>query len=70
MEAIEFVNNYQNYLDEIRQVVKEKYYPVIDSMETFDPHDLVTPSCVFKNKNHAKGFVWQVFTQTVKNMKL
>jgi hypothetical protein len=25
---------------------------------------------VFKNKNHAKGFVWQVFTQTVKNMKL
>jgi hypothetical protein len=69
MEAIEFVINYQNYLDEIRQVVKEEYYPVLDSMETNDPHDIIPCDHWFKNENHAKGLVWHIFIQTVKKLK-
>ena len=61
MEAIEFVNNYERYLDEIEQVVKPEYLPAIERLRARDPHDLVRPEAWFHNEDDARGYVWTLF---------
>ena len=43
MEAIEFINKYESYLNEISNVIKPELLPIIDQLKNIDPHDLVTP---------------------------
>ena len=43
MEAIEFVSNYESYLEEIREVIRPELFPLIDELKEIDPHDLVQP---------------------------
>ena len=61
MEAIEFVNNFQQYLDEIEQVVKTEYAPAIERLRAKDPHDFVRPESWFMAESHARGYVWTMF---------
>lgn len=68
MDAIEFVNNYLEYVNELSSVVKDEYQPVIKYMRGTDPHDLVTPDGYFSNSNQSKGFVWSYFMFTKKLM--
>ena len=66
MDAIEFVNNYENYLTEIEQVVKPEYQPAIERLRKNDPHDLVRPDTWFQGATNARGFVWALFLQEFK----
>ena len=66
MDAIEFVNNYENYLTEIEQVVKPEYQPAIERLRENDPHELVKPGTWFQGENNARGYVWSLFLQEIK----
>lgn len=66
MDAIEFVSNYELYLEEIKSVIKPKLYPIIAELKKTDPHDLVTPESWFHNENDARGFVWGMFIRRMK----
>ncbi len=66
MNAIEFINNYQSYVEEIEMVVKPEYQPIIIKMKEIDPHDLVLPESWFISERAARGFVWSFFLRRVK----
>ena len=66
MEAIVFVRNYLNYLDEISQVIKPELLPILDELRQIDPHDLVRPDTYFDSENSARGFAWSLFVKKVK----
>lgn len=66
MEAIVFVKNYLNYLDEIGEVVKPELLPILDELRQIDPHDLVRPDTFFIGESQAKGIVWEMFIKRVK----
>jgi hypothetical protein len=57
MDAIEFVSNYDKYLEEIRSVICPELFPQLDELAQIDPHDLVTPETWFQNENDARGLV-------------
>jgi hypothetical protein len=66
MEAIVFIRNYLNYLDEIGEVVKPELQPILDELRQIDPHDLVRPDTFFIGESQAKGIVWEMFIKRVK----
>ena len=68
MEAIVFVKNYMDYLDEISSVIKPELLPIIDELRQIDPHDLVQPETYFINENQARGFVWSMFVKRAKKL--
>lgn len=61
MEAIRFVNNYEYFLDEIREVVRPELFPIIEELKEIDPHDLVRPETYFLGAQDARGYVWSLF---------
>jgi len=61
MDAIEFVANYNLYLEEIKSVTKPEILPIIDELKSLDPHDLIRPDSWFHSENDAKGYVWALF---------
>ena len=61
MEAIEFINKYDIFLDEIRSVVKSELTPILDELQQINPHDLVRPNSWFQSEMDARGFVWGLF---------
>jgi hypothetical protein len=69
MDAIEFVNNYENYLSEIEQVIKAEYQPALERLRDNDPHDLIKPDTWFQGSQNARGFVWALFLQEIKKAK-
>ncbi len=66
MDAIEFVNNYPLYINEIGQVIRPELQPVLDELKGIDSHDLVSPESWFHTESEAKGFVWKMFIKRVK----
>lgn len=66
MDALEFINNYLAYLQEIEMVVKPEFQTIINKMKEIDPHDLVVPETWFPNERAARGFVWYQFIRRVK----
>jgi hypothetical protein len=66
MDAIVFVKNYLNYLDEIGNVVKPELKPILDELRQIDPHDLVRPDSYFDSENSARGLVWSIFVKRAK----
>lgn len=69
MEAIVFVKNYLNYLEEISQVIKPELQPILDELRQVDPHDLVRPDSFFDSENSARGYVWSMFIKRVNKAK-
>ena len=61
MESIEFINKYEQYLDEISDVVRPELLPIIDDLKGIDPHNLVQPDTFFASESQGKGFVWSMF---------
>lgn len=61
MDSIRFINNYDYYLSEIRSVVKEELYPILEQLQQIDPHDLVRPDTWFSGEGYARGYVWSLF---------
>lgn len=69
MDAIEFVNNYPHFLQEIRDVIRPELFPLLDELEKIDPHDLITPETWFVNENAARGFVWSLFLKRAEKVR-
>ena len=67
MEAIEFVMNYETYLNEIEQVVRPEYLPTVGRLRARDPHDLVRPDSWFHAETDARGYVWTMFLREMRN---
>ena len=66
MDALEFINNYQSYLEKIEMVVKPEYQSIVSEMKSIDAHDLVQPETWFESENAARGYVWSMFIRRVK----
>lgn len=66
MKAIEFVNNYHLYINEISQVIRPELQSALDELKEIDPHDLVRPDTFFDSENSARGYVWWLFLKQVK----
>jgi hypothetical protein len=66
MDAIEFINNYQSYLEEIEMVVKPEYQSIVSKLKCIDAHDLIVPETWFVSERSARGFVWNLFLRRVK----
>ena len=66
MEAIAFVRKYPEYLEAIRKVTKEEYYPALKRLEEIDPHDLVKPDSWFADETSALGYVYWLFILEIK----
>ena len=69
MDALEFINKYGSYIDEIAFVIKPEYQTVINKMKEIDPHNLVVPESWFVSERAARGFVWSMFLRRVKLSK-
>jgi len=63
MDSIEFVNRYNHYLSEIRDVIKPDLCPQLDEFAQIVPHDLVTPERWSPTANAARGYVWSLFVK-------
>ena len=66
MDAFEFITKYELYLEEIRAVIKPELLPIIDQLKNIDPHDLVTTEIYLIDGSQARGYVWRLFLQSVK----
>lgn len=43
MDAFQFVNNYESYLEKISMVIKPELELVTKELRKIDPHDLIQP---------------------------
>jgi len=66
MDALEFIKNYQSYLDEIEMVTKPEYQSIVSEMKSIDAHDIVQPETWFESERAARGYVWSMFLRRVK----
>ncbi len=66
MEAIQFVSNYELYIDEILSVIKPELYPIAKELRDIDPHDLIRPDAFLNSESHARGIVWSIFMSKVR----
>jgi len=69
MESIRFIQKYPEFLEMIKKVSKEKYYPILEKMEGWDPHDLVQPDTWFPTENSMFGYVYILFLSEIENME-
>lgn len=70
MDAMEFVNSYQQMLCEIANVTAPQYDPAIEALLFTDPEDLVTPAAYFDSRTAALGFIFTLFAEKCKEMQL
>ena len=66
MEALEFIEKYESYIEEIAMVTKSEYISIVDKMKEIDPHDLIVPETWFVSERSARGYVWNLFIRRVK----
>ncbi|MCH7410186.1 hypothetical protein MM239_12330 [Belliella sp. DSM 111904] len=69
MDSIKFIANYNYYLDELSDVIREEYQHVLEVLRNKDPHDIVTPDRWFSNEIEARGLVWVMFLNQLKKSK-
>lgn len=67
--AIQFVTNYQDFVNEIEEVIKPELIPALKYLNETDPHDLVRPDTYFDSTAAARGYVWILFLQGVRILK-
>jgi len=66
MNAFEFVNYYEKFLQEIESVIKPELLPILEKFKKTDPHDLISPDTFFVSMNHARSFVYSLFLKDVR----
>lgn len=60
MESIEFISEYHKMINDIAEIIKDEYQPLISKMRDKDPHDLITPDTWFPNYQSALGFIMNI----------
>ena len=61
MDAIEFVNRYPDYINQLEAVVKPEYLAAVRKLRERDPHDIVRPEHYFNSEAEAVGVVYRIF---------
>jgi hypothetical protein len=69
MDSINFIANYNQYLDELSDVLQEEHQHVIEVLRNKDPHDFMTPETWFSSEMEARGLVWVMFLNQLKKSK-
>ncbi|MFC0263814.1 hypothetical protein [Fontibacter flavus] len=69
MDSINFIANYNQYLDELSDVIREEHKHVLQVLRNKDPHDIVTPERWFSSEIEARGLVWVMFLNQLKKTK-
>ena len=69
MEDFEFIIMYPSLLEKLKFLVNEKYYPVIETMEGWDPHDLIPDEKWFFDEKSALWYIFELFLQEVKKLQ-
>lgn len=70
MDAIEFIERYPTYIQEISSVIRPELEQILQELSETDPHDLIRPETWFPNENIARGLVWSLFLRKVRNLNL
>ena len=65
MDAIEFVNRYQDYLTQLEEVVRPELRPFIEKLRERNPHDIVKPEHYFHSEAEAVGVVFRLFLRQI-----
>jgi hypothetical protein len=68
MEDFEFIIMYPSLLEKLKFLVNERYYPVIETMEGWDPHDLISDDKYFPDETSALWYVFELFMKEVKKL--
>lgn len=68
MDAIEFIEKYPIYIEEIKNVIRPELHHILDELAQIDPHDLVQPDTWLPNENHGRGLVWSLFLKKVRTL--
>jgi len=66
MDAIEFITEYPNFLEELTGIVKPELRYILENLKETDPHDLIRPEAYFVNRSDARGFVLSHFMKDLK----
>jgi hypothetical protein len=66
MDAIEFVNRYPVYLEQLEKVVKPEYQYAVKKLNEIDPHDIVKPEHYFNSEAEAVGVVFRLFLKRIR----
>jgi len=70
MDAIAFIVRYPEYVETIRKVTKEEFYPALKRLEEIDPHDLVKPDSWFADETSALGYVYWLFLNEARKERI
>lgn len=68
MDSINFIANYNQYIDELSVVIREEHQHVIELLRNKDPHDIVTPDRWFTNEIEVRGLVYVLFLNELKKV--
>ena len=68
MEAIEFINRYPDYINQLEKVLKPEFEPVLKKMREHDPHDIVKPEHYFNSDAEAMGVVFKLFLKKLNRL--
>ncbi len=68
MDAINFIRNYQYYLEEIENIAKPEFLPILKELKETDPNDLIRPDTFFTSESDARGFVLTMVLRQVRKM--
>jgi len=64
VESKRFMNNYEYFLDEIRQVVVEpELFPILEELRQTDLNELFCSDPEFLGSGDMRGFVWSLFVE-------
>lgn len=63
MDAIEFINQYPDYIRQLEKVVRPEFEPVIKKLKEHDPHNIVKPEYYFNSDAEAMGVVFKLFVK-------
>jgi hypothetical protein len=69
MDPFEFINHYNNFLQEIEGIVKPELLPILQELKETEPEEFISPDTWFINENHARGLVWSLFLKKSKTHK-
>ena len=61
MEAIEFVQRYPLYIEQLAKVIKPEYKTTLTKLKELDPHDIVRLEHYFNSEAEATGIVFRRF---------
>ena len=68
MEDFEFIIIYPSLLEKLKFLVNEKYYPVIETMEGWDPDDLISDDKWFADETSAFWYILELFVKEVEKL--